>query len=285
MKDPRQAQAPAIDWLSGRHSVEEALRARRRRLVRLYLDTTQRGPEHLTLAELAGAAGVPIATASRAMLGELAGPEARTQGVVLEAGPLPELTLERLLEGPAGLRRLVALDGVEDPQNVGGVARVAEASGVGGLILTRRRAPGLTPAVSRASAGAIEHLPVARVTNLPRALEDLKKAGFWAIGAEPEAPVDLFEAPERLLSGDLVIVLGAEGRGLRRGVRSVLDHEVRIPMKGRVRSLNVSSAAAVVLFELLRRAALAAEAVTRAGSRLRGADAAPILRRFRSRLA
>jgi 23S rRNA (guanosine2251-2'-O)-methyltransferase len=241
--------------LSGRHPVEEALRARRRRLVRLYLDTAQRGPEYLALAELAAAAGVPIEKASRATLGERAGPEARTQGVVLEAGPLPELPLERLLEGPAGFRRLVALDGVEDPQNVGGVARVAEASGAGGLILTRRRAPGLTPAVSRASAGAIEHLPVARVTNLPRALEDLKQAGFWAIGAEPEAPVDLFEAPERLLSGDLVIVLGAEGRGLRRGVRSVLDHEVRIPMKGRVCSLNVSSAAAVVLFELLRRAA------------------------------
>jgi 23S rRNA (guanosine2251-2'-O)-methyltransferase len=239
--------------LTGQHAVREALRAMRRPLYRLVLDRELRVEETAELAELARAAGVQSETLPRARFAELAGPDARSQGVLLEAGPLPELDVAALLKGTPGRRRLVALDGVEDPQNVGAVARVAEAAGVGGLILTRRRAPPLSAAVARASAGAIEHLPVARVTNLPRALEELKAAGFWSLGAEPDSGIDLFDASDRLLSGDLVVVLGAEGRGLRRGVRAVLDHEVRVPMAGRVSSLNVSAAAAVILFELHRR--------------------------------
>lgn len=244
--------AGGVERISGRHAVFEALRARRRRLVRLLVDEEGR-EDDATLVSLARAAAIPVERTSRAKLGELAGPEARAQGVVLEAGPIPELGLDALLGGTPGARRLVALDGVEDPQNVGAVARVAEVSGASGLLLTRRRAPDLTPAVARASAGAIEHLPVARVTNLPRALEDLRGHGFWSVGAEPDADLDLFAAPDRILTGDLVVVLGAEGRGLRRGVRAVLDHEVRIPMAGKVASLNVAAAAAVILFELLRR--------------------------------
>ena len=234
--------------------MREALRARRRRFVRLLLDAEHRGVEADELIGLAREAGVPAETVPRARFVELAGPDARSQGVLLEAGPLPELPLSALFEGEAGGRRVVALDGVEDPQNVGAVARVAEAAGATGLLLTHRRAPPLSPAVARASAGAIEYLPIVRVTNLPRALEELKGKGFWTLGAEVSAELDLFGAPDRVLSGDLVVVLGAEGRGLRRGVRAVLDHELRIPMAGRVGSLNVSAAAAVVLFELLRRA-------------------------------
>jgi 23S rRNA (guanosine2251-2'-O)-methyltransferase len=176
--------------------------------------------------------------------------------VALEAGPLPELTLLELRGQRGWPRRLVALDGVEDPQNLGAICRVADAAGVGGLILTRRRAPPLSPAVSRASAGALEHLPVARVANLGRALNQLKSEGFWVLGADSEGGDDLFLLEDALLSGPLVIVLGAEGRGLRRGIRERLDHRVRIPMGGRVESLNVSSAAAVVLFELVRRGRL-----------------------------
>jgi 23S rRNA (guanosine2251-2'-O)-methyltransferase len=239
--------------LSGQHAVREALRARRRRLFRLIVDREHRSVEIEELQALARDAGVPVESAPRARFLELAGPDARSQGVLLEAGPLPELAISALLAGAPGSRRLVALDGVEDPQNVGALIRVAEAAGAGGLLLTRRRAPPLSAAVARASAGALEHLPVARVTNLPRALEELKAAGFWSLGAEPEAEVELFDAPDRILSGDLVVVLGAEGRGLRRGVRAVLDHELRIPMTGQVGSLNVATAAAVVLFELLRR--------------------------------
>jgi 23S rRNA (guanosine2251-2'-O)-methyltransferase len=222
--------------------------------LRLLVDGEHRGPETVGLLELARGAGVPSEILPRARFAELAGPDARSQGVLLEAGPLPELGLSAFFEGEAGSRRVVALDGVEDPQNVGAVARVAEAAGAMGLLLTHRRAPPLSPAVARASAGAIEHLPVVRVTNLPHALEELKGKGFWTLGAEVSAELDLYGAPDRVLSGDLVVVFGAEGRGLRRGVRAVLDHELRIPMGGRVGSLNVSAAAAVVLFELLRRA-------------------------------
>ena len=178
---------------------------------------------------------------------------AASQGVLLDAGPLPELPLEELAVSGRAPRTLVALDGVEDPQNLGAIVRVAEAAGTVGLILTRRRAPPLSPAVARASAGAIEWLPVARVANLPRSLDRLKALGFWVFGGEADAPLELYSLPDRLLTGHRVLVLGAEGRGLRDGVRRVVDHRVQIPMTGRVASLNVAAAAAVLLFELRRR--------------------------------
>jgi 23S rRNA (guanosine2251-2'-O)-methyltransferase len=164
------------------------------------------------------------------------------------------LSLEELLESLAGdARTLVALDGVEDPQNLGAIARVAEASAVAGLILPKRRCAPLSAAVARASAGAIEWLPCARVPNLPRALNQLKSEGFWVFGSEATAPLELFDLPDRALQGKRVVVFGSEGRGLRRGVDQVLDFRVRIPLGGQVASLNVSSAAAVFLFEFMRR--------------------------------
>jgi 23S rRNA (guanosine2251-2'-O)-methyltransferase len=177
--------------------------------------------------------------------------------MVLEAGPLPVLAdVEALLEAmpaAAGGRRLVALDGVEDPRNLGAIARVAEAAGATGLLMTERRSPPLGPVAARASAGALEWLPVCRVPNLVRALERLKKRGLWVVGADPDAEQTLFDIPDRLLAGDLVVLLGAEGRGLRPSVKEAVDHPVRIPMRGRVESLNVASAAAVLLFEMVRR--------------------------------
>ncbi len=199
--------------------------------------------------------GLPVAVLSDQAFRKRV-PEGRNdQGVALEAGRLPELSLQALVDEAAVPRRFVALDGVEDPQNVGAIARVAEASGASGLILTERRAPPLGAVVARASAGAIESLPVARVANLARALEILKAAGFWVFGADLEAREDLYALPDRAFEGDACIVLGAEGRGLRPGVRRRLDHAVRIPMPGRVASLNVASAAALVLFEWVRRGA------------------------------
>lgn len=253
----RTAHGPA-ECLYGLHPVHEALRARRRRIHRLLVRSGPRGGELEALVGAARELGTPVEEVTAEVLGRRAGPEARTQGVALLADPLPELGLEALLRIlPAGPRRLVALDGVEDPQNLGAIARVAEAAGVGGLVLTQRRAPPLSPAVAKASAGAIEHLPVARVVNLTRAIEALKTEGFWAFGADEEAADDVFALPDRVLSGDLLLVLGAEGRGLRQGVQAVLDHRIRVPMRGRVASLNVSAAAAVLLFELERRSRLA----------------------------
>ncbi|MBK7947182.1 MAG: 23S rRNA (guanosine(2251)-2'-O)-methyltransferase RlmB [Deltaproteobacteria bacterium] len=258
------ADASSPDWLTGFHAVQEALRAGRRRLDRLLVrDARDRGDE-VRLVELARSAGVPVEWVEDRVLERIAGPDLRTQGVALQVGPIPELSLEALIERsavasaePGTGRRLVLLDGVEDPQNVGAIARVAESAGCVGLVLTDRRAPPLTAAVSRASAGAIEWLPVARVTNLVRALESLKAARFWVLAAALEESQSVFALPDRILTGDLAVVLGAEGRGIRPSVLEQADHRVRIPMRGRVESLNVSTAGAVILYELLRRAELA----------------------------
>jgi 23S rRNA (guanosine2251-2'-O)-methyltransferase len=242
--------------LFGLHVVREALSARHRKLGRLFVAADHKSAEVERLAALAREAGVPVEFVSRDKIATRAGAAARTQGVVLEAGPIPERTLAALRAGKGGQRRLVALDGVEDPQNLGAIARVAEAAGVRGLVLTRHRSPPLSAAVARASAGAIEHLPVARVTNLARALEELQGDGFWTVGADAGGGDDLFAAPDRTFQGDLVVVLGAEGKGLRPAVQARLDHRLRIPMEGRIASLNVSAAAAVLLFEILRRSRL-----------------------------
>ena len=249
----------STDWIYGFHPVREALRAGRRELVRLWLRAGPPRADHAEVARLAARAGIPVETVPRSAIDELAGPDAQTQGLALQAGPIPELSLAALIDlvpslpGTGGSRRIVALDGVEDPQNVGALARVAESAGAVGLVLTDRRAPELTPTVSRASAGAIEWLPVARVPNLNRALEGLKQAGFWVLAAAPEEAVSLFEMPDRLLTGDLVVLLGAEGKGVRPGVLKLADHRVAIPMSGQVASLNVSTAGAVILYDLLRR--------------------------------
>jgi 23S rRNA (guanosine2251-2'-O)-methyltransferase len=248
----------AIEYLHGFHVIEEALRARRRELVRLLIRRGPFRPELEPLVRRARESGVAVESVELEELLRLAGAsEANLQGALLEAGPLPELrTIRELVasipESEQG-RRLVALDGVEDPQNVGALARVAEASGAQGLVLTERRAPPLSPALARASAGASEWLPVARVPNLVRALDELKGQGFWLVGADPDAPDALYQLSDRVLQGDLVVVLGAEGRGLRPSVRAALDHPVRIPMLGHVASMNVATAGAVILFELLRR--------------------------------
>lgn len=256
MRRPRHAsdEPRGVEQLAGIHACLEALRAGRRQLHALRI---RRGPQRSELAaviEAAREAGIPVEPVGEDRLLELAGPVANSQGAVLEAGPLPELSLEKLLELVGeGVRTLVALDGVEDPQNLGAIARAALGCGVGGLILPRRRSAPLTPAVARSSAGAIEWLPCARVPNLPRALNSMKSEGFWIFGSDPDAPAELYSLPDRSLEGKRVVVFGSEGSGLRRGVDRVLDFRVRIPLEGRVASLNVAAAAAVFLFELRRR--------------------------------
>ena len=251
---------PPGEWLYGLNPVREALASGRREIHELRVRTDRGGDRELVgILETVSARGIPISIRKDAGLGGARPADAaNAQGVALRVGPLPERSLEELLaEGPKGHRTLVALDRVEDPQNLGAIFRVAEAAGVHGLVLTRRRAPPLTAAVARASAGAAEWVPVARVANLTRALDTLKSAGFWVFGAVLDDAEDLYALPERALEGDRVVVLGAEGAGIRPGVASALDYRVEIPMHGKVASLNVSTAAAVVLFEIRRRRAVA----------------------------
>lgn len=243
--------------LVGVHPVREALRARRRTLKRLVLRAQARAPrpELLDLVGLAQERDVPIQEWAPDRFDHHVPPGSPHQGVLLEVGALPSLDLADLARPAADRPWLLAMDGIEDPQNLGAILRVGDAAGVQGALLPERRAAPLTPAVARASAGALEHVPIASVTNLARALEILKREhGYWIHAADPAGEHDLYAMPDRLLEGPLVLVLGAEGRGVRPGVRAAVDITVRIPMGGRVDSLNVASAAAVVLFEWSRRA-------------------------------
>ena len=196
-----------VERLEGVHPVLEALRASRRELHRLLVApggaASGSGPLQEILA-VAKAARIPVEPVETHELRRVDG-RGNPQRVALEVGPLPELSLDELSARRESACRLVMLDGVEDPQNLGALARVAEAAGVQGLLLGRRRAPPLSPAASRASAGALEWLPVARVGNLSRAVKLLKDKGFWVLGADPTAPGSLFDISPRLLEVERVL--------------------------------------------------------------------------------
>jgi 23S rRNA (guanosine2251-2'-O)-methyltransferase len=170
------------------------------------------------------------------------------QGVVAEVDPYPYADAGQLLADPAAL--LVALDQVQDPRNLGAVCRSAEAAGAAGAVIPQRRAAAVTEVACKASAGAVEHLAVARVRNLADWLRKAREAGFWIWGADAGAPNAYTEVD---LRGGTVIVLGGEGKGLRPRVAGACDGLISIPQRGRLESLNVSAAAAVILFEALRR--------------------------------
>jgi 23S rRNA (guanosine2251-2'-O)-methyltransferase len=169
------------------------------------------------------------------------------QGVVAEVDPYPYADPAALFTDQAAL--LVALDQVQDPRNLGAVCRSAEAAGAAGVVIPRRRAAAVTAAACKASAGAVEHLAVARVRNLADWLSEAREAGFWAWGADPGAPTAYTQAD---LRGATVLVLGGEAKGLRGRVAASCDGLLSIPRHGRTASLNVSAAAAVLLFEALR---------------------------------
>jgi 23S rRNA (guanosine2251-2'-O)-methyltransferase len=182
--------------------------------------------------------------------------EARTdapQGVIARAAPLPEVDLDDLLvPGPGGAAPfLLALDGVTDPGNLGAVLRSAETAGVTGVVLPRHRAVHVTPTVTKAAAGAVEHLPMALVGGLPAALMRLRDKGIWIIGLDGAADHNLWDV--RLADEPVVLVLGAEGSGLGRLTRQRCDEVVAIPLRGRLGSLNVAAAGALACFEVARR--------------------------------
>jgi len=240
-----------MNRLTGIHAVREALEAARP-LDSVLIARGRHGERIEELVRLARQRGVPVRFEDRAQLDRTAGTREH-QGVLALASAAPASRLEDLLASRGaqpGL--LVLLDGVEDPQNLGAIVRTSLAAGANGVIIPERRAAGLTEAVARASAGALAHLPVARVTNLVRAMEELKQAGYWLVGLDERAEKRHTEVDFSTPTG---IVLGGEGKGLHELVRARCDFLVSIPTTGPVRSLNVSVAAGIVLFEAVRQRA------------------------------
>ena len=227
------------------HPIEEAVRSRPREIEWVLFDSARHDRRINALKTLCRGARVPVRYADRAALERLGG--ARHQGVLARVAVRAYLPEETALGGPPGARLLIVLDGVQDPQNLGAVVRVADALGAAVVLPERGSAP-LSEAVSRSSAGAVERVSIVRVGNLRRFLDRLKGEGFRVVGLDPEGS-DIFLLD---LSGDLALVLGAEGRGLRRLVREGCDQLARLPMRGAVASLNVAAAAAVAGYEAIR---------------------------------
>jgi 23S rRNA (guanosine2251-2'-O)-methyltransferase len=226
--------------LSGIHPVAEALRSRHP-LDRVLVAQGAGGPRLQEIIDLARRAEVPVRFEPRAALDRLAGTSAH-QGVVAMGAVRKYTELDAVL----GAELLVVLDGVEDPHNLGAIVRTAHAAGAGAVIIPERRAASLTDVVAKAAAGALEHLPVVRVTNVNRALESMKERGYWIYGLD-ERGEEVYDQVK--FADPTAIVLGGEGKGLHEQVRKHCDLLLRIPMAGKISSLNVSVAAGVVLFE------------------------------------
>jgi 23S rRNA (guanosine2251-2'-O)-methyltransferase len=230
--------------LSGIHPVGEALRAGHA-LERILVAQGAGGARLQEIIDLARKAKVPLRFEARAALDRLAESSAH-QGIVAVAATRKYGSLEEV----ESANLLVVLDGVEDPHNLGAIVRTAHAAGAGAVIIPERRAAGITDVVAKAAAGALEHLPVVRVSNVNRTLEELKERGMWIYGLDERGTEDYDKVD---FAENSVIVLGGEGAGLHEQVRKKCDLLVRIPMAGKISSLNVSVAAGVVLFEWRRR--------------------------------
>lgn len=237
----------------GINPVLEALRGRRRAF-ELFVAKGSQEKRLEKVLRLAADRGVPVRHRERDDLARLCG-TGHHQGVALRVeafayAELPDILARWKESGDSGL--LLVLDGIQDPHNLGALIRSAACAGAHGVIIPKDRAAGVTPAVEKASAGAVETLPVARVTNLAQALDELKEAGFWIYGTAGESPSSVFELD---LTGNVALVIGSEGEGLRPLTSKKCDFLVAIPLKGGVASLNASVAGGVVLFEAVRQRA------------------------------
>jgi 23S rRNA (guanosine2251-2'-O)-methyltransferase len=227
------------------HPIEEAVRARPREIEWVLFDSERRDRRINALKALCRSSGVAVRYGSREAVDRAAG--GAHQGAVARIAVRGYADEESVLGGRKGSRFLLLLDEIQDPQNLGAVLRVAEGLGAGVVVPERGTAP-LSEAVARSSAGAVERVPVARVKNLRRFIDHIKNEGFQVIGLDPTGD-SLYGFD---LTGDLAMVLGAEGRGMRRLVREGCDRLARLPMAGAVGSLNVSTAAAAAGYEAVR---------------------------------
>jgi 23S rRNA (guanosine2251-2'-O)-methyltransferase len=255
--------------LYGKHSVLEALRARRRKVHRVFIAETARGPQpkgsapargaedgagrHADVEAEAGAAGVTVERLPAARLDALTRVGQHHQGVAAEVSAFKYDTLAETVERcrEAGAEALVlVLDTLQDPQNFGTLLRTSEAVGVTAVVILDRRQVEVTPAVSNASAGAVEHLRVCLANNLARAIEELKETGMWVYALQAERGAQTYTQAD--LRGSLGLVVGSEGRGVGRLVRERCDGALEIPMRGKIESLNAAVAGSIVLYEALR---------------------------------
>jgi 23S rRNA (guanosine2251-2'-O)-methyltransferase len=240
-----------MEVLYGLHPVEEAIRSGSRQLDHVSVARERRDDRLERLIELCRTAGIRVALEPRDQLTRLARTDAH-QGVLAVVRERKFLGIEDLLAAPgeAGQHRFfLALDGVEDPRNLGALLRTADGAGVDGIILPERRSAPITATVAKTSAGASEHVRIARVTNLVRTLEQMKQKHVWVLGLDERGTPDYTEFDFKT---DCVLVLGREGAGLHDLVKKTCDHLLRIPMAGQVSSLNVSVAGAIVMYEAMR---------------------------------
>lgn len=233
----------------GIHAVEEALAARGRAFEYVAVANGRGDARLQKITQLCRSAGVPVRALPRDQLTRLAN-TASHQGVVAVTAEKQYGDLDDLLRNKRGSHSLlIVLDGVEDPHNLGAIIRTAEAAGADGIVIPERRAVGVTATVVKASAGASEYLPIAKVTNLSRAVEDIKSHNIWTVGLDERGTQSYDQIDYNM---DCALVLGAEGHGLHQHVKEKCDYLVSIPMLGKIASLNVSVAAGIVMYEVAR---------------------------------
>ncbi|MFB5268930.1 23S rRNA (guanosine(2251)-2'-O)-methyltransferase RlmB [Paenibacillus enshidis] len=239
------------EWIAGKHSVIEALRSGRT-INKIWL--AENAQKHLTQPIIAEAkkAGVIIQQADKRKLDQMV-PGIQHQGVVAQAAPHAYAEVEDLLAAAAEKGQapfLILLDEIEDPHNLGSILRTADCTGAHGVIVPKRRSAAVTATVSKTSAGAVEYVPVARVSNLAQTIDRLKEEGIWVVGTDVNAAEPVFG--NGVFTGPVAIVIGNENKGMGRLVREKCDVLVKLPMEGRINSLNASVAAGIVMYEVLR---------------------------------
>jgi 23S rRNA (guanosine2251-2'-O)-methyltransferase len=242
------------EQVEGRRAVRELLAADRRRVREVYIAQGMDESDLVAeIIEMCIERRVPIRQVGRSRVDHIAKSDA-PQGVVAMAAPLPEVDLSELTASSEHHKPfLLAFDGVTDPHNLGSLIRTGECAGITGVVLPKHRAVHVTPTVAKASAGAVEHVPMSVVTGLPSALTDMKEAGVWTVGLDPDGDIDVNELA--VADQPLVLVFGAEGAGLSRLTKQRCDVLARIPQYGSVASLNVAAAGAVACFAIAHRRA------------------------------
>lgn len=238
------------DVLVGRNAVTEALKSGRG-INKLWIASGDREGSVAEIAALAKERGIVVQYVERAKIEALAGGH-RHQGVLAYVAPVPYAEFEDILkaaEAKGEAPFLVLLDELEDPHNLGALLRTADATGVHGILIPKRRSVSLNATVAKTSAGAVEYVPVARIGNIAQTLKKLKEKGFWVAGADMDGEKAYYEAD---LTGPLVLVVGSEGKGMSRLTKEACDFIVRMPMVGRINSLNASVAGSILMYESMR---------------------------------